>query len=495
MTDTTTRSSSRGLVLPVLMLLAVAQETRGFSTSCSRRQHLHVPTLQQEYASWRSSRRRLATQASSAQAAPFFWASIEQTSIPSFSSSNNDNGLDLDIMDASDVMVEVALEAAAGPMAHPEQLSNNQHSHNRHHQTTWNGGRKKPKSLNPAMGDPAFLRKRTEKLLRLPTDAALDNNSGNDPHTIISSRGMKGNRNTFHFLIDAWAFSGEMDAAEQAIALLHKMEELSYTIMPSTIQPDVRSYTKVINAISRSASPNAGEMAEDMLDKMNYLYHSGENLAVKPNTFTYTAVVEAHANSGVTGSAQHAEEICEVMVQKYLDEHDPDVVPTARSFNAAINAYAKIGDAQRADDVFRRMEGVYLTTGLEQVKPNAYNYNSLISAWANCGEEGAAQRAEEVLERMEAAYKAGDEEMKPTTVSYNAVIDAYSKVAGGQQGGQHQQLCDASEEEEVEECYNADETGEKAESILRHMEQLYLSGENVDAKPNVRSYNTVINVW
>jgi len=113
-------------------------------------------------------------------------------------------------------------------------------------------------------------------------------------------------------------------------------------------------------------------------------------------------------------------------------------------------------------------------TGLQEVKPNSYNYNSLISAWAN-GEEGSVFRAEEVLDRMESLYKAGDQDVKPTTVSYNAVIDAYSKFDG------HQEDDTAA--------------GERAESILHHMQQLYESGENVDAKPNTRSYNTVINVW
>lgn len=354
-----------------------------------------------------------------------------------------------------------------------EENDNNQqvkfNNHNRHQ---WNG-RKKPRTLNPAMGDTAFLRKRTDKLLALSTASTNLSQDG-------ISKGMKIDRKTFHFLIDSWAFSGEMDAAEQAIALLHKMEELYAGEVDSTnshhIRPDVRTYTKVINAISRSVMPQAGQMAEEMLQTMRDLYQSGTNLAVKPNTFTYTAVAEAHANSGATGSAQSAEDICELMVQKYL-QGDPDVRPTARSYNAAINAYAKSGApgaAQRADDVFRRMEHIYLSTGLEEVKPNTYNYNSLISAWVNCGEQGAAQRAEEVLEKMEALYKAGDVEAKPTTVTFNAVIDAYSKST---------------------EKDGYDDAGERAEKILKHMEELYESGENVDAKPNVRSFNTVINVW
>ena len=42
---------------------------------------------------------------------------------------------------------------------------------------------------------------------------------------------------------------------------------------------------------------------------------------------------------------------------------------------------------------------------------------------------------------------------------------------------------------------NADDAAERAEDLLRHMDELSESGENSDAKPNVRSFNTVINAY
>jgi pentatricopeptide repeat protein len=41
----------------------------------------------------------------------------------------------------------------------------------------------------------------------------------------------------------------------------------------------------------------------------------------------------------------------------------------------------------------------------------------------------------------------------------------------------------------------ADDAAERAEDLLRHMDELNESGENTDAKPNVRSFNTVINAY
>ena len=352
-----------------------------------------------------------------------------------------------------------------------------------HKQTKLENRQGKRRNNNPAMGDTAFLRKRTSELLRVTSkehladlntvslsdtaNATIDGVTANvNAMDVPLSGGMKVGRKTFNFLIDAWAFSGEMDAADQALELLARMEELSDY---ARISPDVRSYTKVINAVSRSMRPDAGEIAENLLDKMEHLSSSGANPSAKPNTFTYTAVIEAYANSGAQGSAMKAEEVCEAMIEKY-QSGDPDVRPTARCFNAVITACAKSGNpnaAQQAEYIFNRMEGIYMS-GVDEARPNTFNYNSLISAWANCAEEGSAERAEDVLGRLVRDYKNGDASCKPTTATFNAVIDAYAK--SGEDGA-----------------------ARRAEQVLRRMKNLARSGE--DVKPNTRSFNSVMNAW
>jgi hypothetical protein len=76
---------------------------------------------------------------------------------------------------------------------------------------------------------------------------------------------MKIDKKTFNWLIDSWAFSGELDAPDKAHALLTRMEVLDSSSTHGSIRPDVRSYTKVINAISRSGRADAGDMADKIL--------------------------------------------------------------------------------------------------------------------------------------------------------------------------------------------------------------------------------------
>ena len=340
---------------------------------------------------------------------------------------------------------------------------------------------------NTAFHDAQFLRKRTADLLKVTDDlvvvgtprvaGSIDaTNGASTSATPNLGRHMKVEKKTFHFLLDAWAFSGESDAAQQAMALLRRMEELGQRSSATTmnpIQPDVRSYTKAINAIARQASKTSGDDAEVLLEKMRSISaaatHTDPELAasIKPNSYTYTAVIQAHANSGIIGSPERAEALVERMIDKY-QRGDDSVRPTAKTFNAIIHAYGKARNAERAAAVFDRMELLY-ESGVTEAKPNAINYNALITAWANCDLLDSAQRAEAILEKMESLYKMGDKALKPTTVSFNAVIDAYAK--------------------------SGEETAaQKAEELLRHMYVLYETG-NVDAKPNTRSFNSVINAW
>mmetsp|Transcript_27375 Transcript_27375/g.31243 ORF Transcript_27375/g.31243 Transcript_27375/m.31243 type:complete len:611 (-) Transcript_27375:1030-2862(-) len=327
---------------------------------------------------------------------------------------------------------------------------------------------KKPRNNNPAVVGTNFLRKKTADLLQI-TSNSYDNESGVNN---LLGRKMKVVRKTFNWLIDSWVFSGELDAADKAYALLTRMEELDSSASTFVgIRPDVRIYTKVMNAISRSGRSDAGELAKKILEKMNHLYSSGHNVNVKPNTLTFTALVEAYANSGAPGSALIAAKICDVMIQKWASG-DPDVRPTSRSFNAAINAFAKSGEndaAQQAERLFEKMLECY-KAGNKDCKPNSVNYNSVINAIANSDYEGSVQRARELLQEMDIKYRAGDEDVKPTTISFNTVIDAYAKSG----------------------LLNA---GERAEDILHYMEELYERGENIDAKPNARSFNSAINAY
>ena len=87
-----------------------------------------------------------------------------------------------------------------------------------------------------------------------------------------------------------------------------------------------------------------------------------------------------------------------------------------------------------------------------------------MDAWAKSGlGKKAAERAEEILEWMDRLYKSGNYGVRPDTITFNAVLDAWARSG----------------------CYFA---AHRAEQILDHMDELYRAG-NHGVKPDTYTYN------
>ena len=51
--------------------------------------------------------------------------------------------------------------------------------------------------------------------------------------------------------------------------------------------------------------------------------------------------------------------------------------------------------------------------GFQNAKPDIFTYNQVLNPWSKSSEDGAAQRAQDVLEAMEQIYYLGYEGLKP----------------------------------------------------------------------------------
>jgi pentatricopeptide repeat protein len=106
-------------------------------------------------------------------------------------------------------------------------------------------------------------------------------------------------------------------------------------------------------------------------------------------------------------------------------------------------------------------------TNNNALQPNIVTVNSVINAWAKNKELNAAERAEEILNWTEDLYGTGNKNIKPDTIAYSTVINAYAGVG------------------------NAVE----AEKVLRRLLERYETTKDPDLRPTVISYNTTIDAW
>lgn len=173
--------------------------------------------------------------------------------------------------------------------------------------------------------------------------------------------------------------------------------------------------------------------------------------------------ISMHAKRKTKKDAQQAEEL----LNRYVEEFkagNPKATLTNNYFNSVCDAWAKLGDPCKAQGILNDM--VQLRHDYPEnksLKTDVYSLSTLAAAWANKKSPEAAQRAEEILTRME------EESMDPTTITYNTVLRALIHSRG------------------VDKAM-------RAEEIVQRMEERYEAGHR-ECRPTIRTYQSLISAW
>ena len=208
--------------------------------------------------------------------------------------------------------------------------------------------------------------------------------------------------------------------------------------------------------------------------------------------------------------AQKADELLAFVEQACAK--DPALSPDTKSFSIVVDAYAKIGDPEHAEAVLMRLEKLW-KSGNKKVKPNTILYGAVLDAWAKSGRKEAPKRATAILQHMEQLNQKGHEDVRPDVFCYSAFINAWAKSRekGAAQRAEaildHMLKLQEAGREECRPntiCFNSvidawarskdAAAPERAEALLEKMEELHRQG-NKDVCPDTVSYNVVINAW
>ena len=105
--------------------------------------------------------------------------------------------------------------------------------------------------------------------------------------------------------------------------------------------------------------------------------------------------------------------------------------------------------------------------GFKHLKPTSQTYNMVLNAWSKSRSPEASTRAQKILLYMEEGYKGGNLDVKPDVVAFTTVMDT---IAKSKEKGK----------------------ARAARDILTRMNAIYNSGDKL-MRPNVISYGTVLN--
>mmetsp|Transcript_16185 Transcript_16185/g.33877 ORF Transcript_16185/g.33877 Transcript_16185/m.33877 type:complete len:806 (+) Transcript_16185:70-2487(+) len=239
--------------------------------------------------------------------------------------------------------------------------------------------------------------------------------------------------------------------------------------------------TQEVRELVRAKDPSAVQKAEEMIANLEYLAVKEGNEDYLPGPEQYTALIDAYANSGSSDAPERAEKIISRITEANEKSNRTVVTPTASMSDGIMKAYANLGTAEGAEQataILNRMEYLREHNPLSNCKPSVYSYGVAISAWTRVGSQEAAENAEAILHRLFVAYddmlnkgETGSyvQELKPNSVVFNSVIDAWARSGSPL-------------------------AGEKAEALLQRMKELSMLPE-YDIRPDTISFNTCIKAW
>lgn len=313
-------------------------------------------------------------------------------------------------------------------------------------------------------------------------------------------------------VLDGWCKSPYKDAAEHAEAVLQRMVSLGIH--------SVKHFNNVLNLLASSGKPSSGEDAECLLNEMIEMYKAGD-FDMAPTKSSFNTVIKAYAYSGGKHGSRNAKRILSMMdnsskfgLEDIASEIEPDRVSCTSIMMAWANGNeygaCDVDAGEKAEQLLNRMENKNDRT----LTPDTASYNAVLKVWGKCGHHKAAQRSEELLNRMLKQYEEGRNlDAKPDEITFNSVIHniATSPDLDSPQRAQcvleKMQYCHEHGIIDAKPSIisynsllnsfaksNRPGSAQQAEEILNNLEKSYDSGAwNIE--PDVYSYNTVISAW
>lgn len=218
--------------------------------------------------------------------------------------------------------------------------------------------------------------------------------------------------------IDAWAKSGENQGAQRAQQIHDGMIEMYNQSGDCHIAPSTVSFNTLMNAWSKSPDPTAPEIAERLFAEMAEWGIDD----VKPDVLTFSTLLDTYSRSGVKNAVERAEELFELM-----DEFG--VQRNVYTYSALQNVYARSGRPNAPDLCMKLLENMLhlYRSGNIFAKPNCINYNAVLIAYSRAKTREAAQKASEMLDKMERPDFDGGYDIEPDRFSYVLTILACAR--------------------------------------------------------------------
>lgn len=276
---------------------------------------------------------------------------------------------------------------------------------------------------------------------------------------------------TFNGVLMAYAFSREKASAKESMRILRKLHNLRAEGR-TDILPNTDSYSYILRAFATSEGRDAPALVHQMIRNMEQF--ADKYPAVKPDWKCHNVYLHSLLST-MTMEVKNSAAIAEKMenhLQLMITSDDKDVWPNIWSFNMVISAWSKSGSRKsmvdRGEALFAQLEEYHASCGnSSETEPITHTYNCLIACYSRSNRPDKAERSVAILDRMKELYEThGKASQRPDVVTYNSVMNSYSKARNS--------------------------NPRMVEQLLRDLHAKYDETGDISFKPTSRSYNTCV---
>ena len=214
---------------------------------------------------------------------------------------------------------------------------------------------------------------------------------------------------TYSDILQHYSQMGTAACAERTEQILDYMKELG-TTNPS-LKPNVYSYTIVLNAWAFSGDPDAAH-------RMWRIYELMKRDGVAMDVVFSTSLITFLAKIKTRKSLERAVFILQEMERS----PDVDLRPGPRQYGAIMKGFINAGDVERATLVMLRSVEAYVNGQNDGAKPLPFAFHLVATAWIRTGE---LVKATLFLDKMQELYESKRIPIGPSLGTYNTLLSCW----------------------------------------------------------------------
>ena len=230
-------------------------------------------------------------------------------------------------------------------------------------------------------------------------------------------------RSYFVDTLVAWTkIKDQIKAAEMSQKVLDRMVELAAHRDDSyrSLQPDAKTYEKVILAWSRSRYHSAPERIHSLLSEMERRNDMGDH-KMRPSLIGYTNLMLAWQRSGREESTDAIQHVFDSLQIQYKADGQKHLRPDRYIFGILIDSWAFCKDLDRVESIFEEMMNEW-RNGNNDAQPDMHIFHNILRAHSKVNEDHG-----DAVMKCEYYFSLMKEVGLPTTIqAYSYLIDALS---------------------------------------------------------------------